>query len=68
VTSSRSSNRSSPKKKLKVGLSWAMLIFGLVSWALSPFLFPEEPPFVIALSELALIYTAVTALFVEDQD
>ena len=56
------------KVRLKKGLSWAMLIFGFISWAASPFLFPEEPPFVIALSELAIIYTAVTALFVEDQD
>lgn len=60
--------KSSPKKKLKLGLSWAMLAFGVISWAASPFLFPDEPPFVIALSELAIIYTAVTALFVEDQD
>lgn len=58
----------SRKKKLKVGLSWAMLIFAAISWIASPWLFPEEPPFVIALSELALIYTAVTALFVEDED
>lgn len=60
--------KGSRKHKFKMALSWGMLIFGLVSWAASPFLFPDEPPFVIALSELALIYTAVTALFVEDSE
>lgn len=48
--------------------AWAMLLFACISWPLAAFWFAKtEPPFVIALSELALIYTAAVALLVEDQ-
>lgn len=49
-------------------LAWAMLAFAVVSWPLASLTFAKsEPPFVIALSELALIYTAAVALLVEDK-
>lgn len=51
----------SPKKTLWV--AWAMLIFSIISWPLASFVFAkDEPQFVIALSELALIYTAFDAI------
>lgn len=49
-------------------LAWSMLLFALISWPLASLTFAKtEPPFVIALSELALIYTAAVALLVEDK-
>lgn len=40
-----------------------MLAFAVVSWPLAAFWFAkDEPPFVVALSELALIYTAVSSI------
>lgn len=44
-------------------MAYIMLVFAIISWPLASFWFAAaEPQFVIALSELALIYTAVDAL------
>lgn len=53
--------------KRKRALAWGMLVFALVSWPAASLWFAKnEPPFVIALSELALIYSAIVGLFVEE--
>jgi hypothetical protein len=45
-------------------LAWALLVFALVSWPLASFWFAkDEPQFVIAISELALIYESVNAIW-----
>ena len=41
---------------------YAMLVFTLVGWPLSLYFFPEEPPVVMSLSWLALVYTAYDAI------
>lgn len=49
-------------------IAWAMIVFSVVSTPLALFWFArDEPPFVIILSELALIYTALDALWQAEQ-
>jgi hypothetical protein len=44
--------------------AWLMIVFVIVSTPLSLFWFAKgEPPFVVILSELALAYTALDALW-----
>ena len=51
------------KGKVVKIVAWAMLLFAIISWPLASFVFAkDEPQFVIALSELALIYTAFDAI------
>lgn len=53
---------------VKKAMAWVMLVGSVVSWPLASFVFAkDEPQFVIALSELALIYTAITAIWVEEE-
>lgn len=49
--------------KFKKSIAWCMLLFSIISWPLASLWFAKgEPQFVIALSELALIYTAFDAI------
>lgn len=55
------------KHHFKMGLAWFMLIGSIIGWPLSILWFAkEEPVTVLSLSWGAMIYTAVTTLFVED--
>lgn len=48
--------------------SWGMLAFSVITTPLSLFWFAkDEPPFVVILSELALAYTAIEALWQAEQ-
>lgn len=52
----------------KRAFAWAMIIFAVTSTPLSLVWFArDEPPFVIILSELALVYTALDALWQAEQ-
>jgi hypothetical protein len=53
---------------LKRLLAWGMVVFSVVSTPLALFWFAKnEPPFVVILSELALIYTALDVLWQAEQ-
>ena len=46
-----------------IALTWAMLIGSMIGWPLSAlFVAKDEPQFVLGLSWLAIILTALTAL------
>ena len=50
--------------KLKVWLSWVLLVTTLIFWPVSLFTFAkDEPPFILSLSWLALTLTALDTLF-----
>jgi hypothetical protein len=53
---------------MKQATAWVMIAFVVVSTPLSLFWFAKgEPPFVVILSELALAYTALDALWQAEQ-
>ena len=57
------------KHRAAVWLSWTMLLIGVVSWPLFAFwLAKDEPQAVLALSELALIFSGLSSIFVVDED
>lgn len=44
-------------------IAWSLLAFGVVSWPIAALTFARgEPQFILALSELALIYEAFNAV------
>ena len=46
-----------------VGLGWALLVVSLIGWPLTQFtVAKDEPPFVLALSWLAITLTALDVL------
>jgi hypothetical protein len=56
-----------------VGLGWALLVLSLIGWPVTQFTVArDEPPFVLALSWLAIVLTAVgiivSAHVKQDQD
>lgn len=53
--------------KLRVGGAWALLIASLVGWPVSAFtVAAHEPPFILALSWLAISLTALDILSTQD--
>lgn len=55
------------KDQFKTWLAWVMLVGSIIGWPLSIVWFAKDEPItVLSLSWGALIYTAVTTLFVED--
>jgi hypothetical protein len=50
-------------RKAKVWLGWALLVGSLISWPLAIFWFAKtEPPFVVSLSELALVIESLSLI------
>lgn len=57
------------KHKIAYAMAWAILLIGLLSWPIFAFwLAKDEPQAVLALSELALIFTGLLAIFQVDED
>lgn len=51
----------------RVAFAWALLVLSLVGWPLSALtLAKDEPPFVLALSWLAISLTALDVVFTAD--
>ena len=46
------------KPQTHIKVAWALLACCLVGWPLSLYFFTDEPPIVMSLSWLALVYTA----------
>lgn len=62
-----SSNKSTLKVRLYVGLSWVLFIGSLIGWPLSQLTFAsDEPPLILGLSWLAIIVTAIGVIVTAD--
>ena len=56
------------RRRVARATAWGMLAFALISWPVSFVIVPNEPWFLIMISELALVYEAFTALMVSDEN
>lgn len=53
--------------RARITLAWILLVGGLIGWPVTQFtVAADEPPFVLALSWLAIILTAVDILSTQD--
>lgn len=55
------------KTKLRIYLAWVLLAGAIIGWPLSQFtVAKDEPPFILGLSWLAIIVTAIDVISTQD--